>query len=99
VAPEKNKVIALPLEFITPQDGHNKQDCENAAAKRWIKQYGPQYKDLGVTILGDDIYCHQPMCELILEEGLNFILVCKPDSHKILYELSLIHISEPTRPY
>jgi hypothetical protein len=86
VAPGNNKVIALPPEFITPQDGHNKQDCENAAAKRWIKQYGPQLKDLRITILGDDLYCHQPLSELILEEGFNFILVCKPDSHKILYE-------------
>lgn len=86
VAPGNNKVIALPPEFITPQDGHNKQDCESTAAKRWIKQYGPQLKDLRITILGDDLYCHQPLSELILEEGFNFILVCKPDSHKILYE-------------
>ncbi len=86
VVPGNNKVIALPPEFITPQDGHNKQDCENTAAKRWIREYGPQYKDLGITILGDDLYCRQPICEFILKEGLNFILVCKPDSHKILYE-------------
>jgi hypothetical protein len=86
VAPGNNKVIALPPEFITPQDGHKKQDCENTASKRWVKQYGPQLKDLRITILGDDLYCHQPLSELILEEGLNFILVCKPDSHKILYE-------------
>lgn len=86
VAPGNNKVIALPPEFIMPQDGHKKQDCENAAAKRWIHQYGPLYKDLGITILGDDLYCHQPLCALMLAEGLNFILVCKPESHKTLYE-------------
>lgn len=86
VAPGNNKVIALPPEFITPQDGHKKQDCENAAAKRWVHQYGPEYKGLNITILGDDLYCHQPLCVSMLDEGLNFILVCKPDSHKILYE-------------
>ena len=86
VAPGNNKVLSLPPEFITPQDGHKKQDCENTAAKRWIHQYGPRYKALGVTILGDDLYCHQPLCVCILNEGLNFLLVCKPDSHKILYE-------------
>jgi len=86
VAPGNDKVIALQPEFITPQDGHKKQDCENAAAKRWFAEYGQQYKDLGVTILGDDLYCHQPICESILTEGFNFILVCKPDSHKTLYE-------------
>lgn len=37
-------------------------------------------------MLGDDLYCRQPVCEVILEEQLNFILVCKPESHKTLYE-------------
>jgi len=86
VAPGQKKVISLPPEFITPQDGNEKQDCENAAAKRWLKQYAPVYRDLGITILGDDLYCRQPICTLILDEGLHFILVCKPDSHKTLYE-------------
>ena len=86
VAPGQARVISLPPEFITPQDGHNKQDCENAAAKRWIKQYAPVYRDLGVTILGDDLYCRHPICSLILTEGLHFILICKPDSHKTLYQ-------------
>lgn len=81
-----NRVIALTPEFITPQDGHDKQDCENAAAKRWIKSNGSWLKQLGVTLTGDDLYCKQPICELILEEGLNFILVCKEESHKTLYE-------------
>jgi len=86
VAPGQKKVISLPPEFITPQDGHNKQDCENAAAKRWITEYAPVYRDPGMIILGDDLYCRQPICKLILDSGLHFILVCKPDSHKILYQ-------------
>lgn len=87
MAPGGNrKVISLQPEFITPQDGYEKQDCENAAAKRWIRQYAPMYKELGITALGDDLYGKQPLCVLMLEKGLDFILVCKPDSHKILYE-------------
>jgi hypothetical protein len=86
VVPGQRKVISLPPEFITPQDGHDKQDCENAAAKRWITEYAPVYGDLGITILGDDLYCRQPICTLILEKNLHFILVCKPDSHKTLYQ-------------
>jgi hypothetical protein len=84
--PGQNRVISLPPEFITPQDGHNKQDCENAAAKRWITKHGQVYKELGITILGDDLYCRQPICTLILANDLHFILVCKPDSHKTLYQ-------------
>jgi len=81
-----NKVIPLEPEFITPQDGHRWQDCENAAAKRQLHQYGQQYKGLDSIIPGDDLYGRQTLCEIILEEGFNFILVCKPDSHKTLYE-------------
>jgi hypothetical protein len=84
--PGNNRVIALAPEFITPQDGHDKQDCENAAAKRWIKSNAHWLNELGVTITGDDLYCKQPICELILEKGLDFILVCKAKSHKTLYE-------------
>jgi hypothetical protein len=86
VAPGNPRVVPLEPEFIVPQDGHRKQDCENAAAKRWIKRFGAEYRSMGVTLLGDDLYCKQPLCELIQGEGLNFILVCKPDSHKTLYE-------------
>lgn len=86
VKPGEKKVISLIPEFITPQDGHNKQDCENAAAKRWIRTYGHKFKELGTTLTGDDLYCNQPLCELMLEEGLDFIVVCKKDSHKTLYE-------------
>ena len=85
VAPGNNKAISLPPEFIVPQDGHNKQDCENAAAKRWITQYAPIYKHLGITLLGDDLYSNHPIGSLILENGFDFILVCKPDSHPTLY--------------
>ncbi len=86
IKPGINKVISLEPEYITPQDGHDKQDCENAAAKRWLRANGPRLKRLGVTITGDDLYCKQPLCELILDEGLDFILVCKEESHKTLYE-------------
>ncbi len=86
VAPQQNKVIPLIPEFIIPQDGHNKQDCENAAAKRWIQNYGKEYSKMKVTISGDDLYSKQPICQWLLEAGFGFILVCKPDSHKTLYE-------------
>ncbi|MCP5105772.1 MAG: hypothetical protein GY950_20455 [bacterium] len=56
VKPGKNKVISLIPELITPQDGHDKQDCENAAAKRWIRTYGPKLKQPGTTLTGDDLY-------------------------------------------
>lgn len=86
VAPGNPRVISLTPEFITPQDGYDKQDCEHAAAIRWLKEHGSKYKELGVTILGDDLYSHQPICEVIQQQGLHFILTCLPESHITLYE-------------
>jgi len=85
VAPDNPHVISLTPEFIMPQDGNDKQDCENTAAKRWLIKHGQKYKELGATILGDDLYSHHPICELIQQQGLNFIFTCKPDSHAKLY--------------
>jgi len=86
VQPGNSKVIALEPEFILPQDGHEKQDCERAAIKRWIERHGTIYAEYQCTALGDDLYCCQPICERFVEAGFNFIMVCKPDSHVALYE-------------
>jgi len=86
VAPGQKQVIPLPPEFVQAQDGHEKQDCELAAAKRWLINWGPHYTERRVTILGDDLYCHQPYCQAIINQGIDFLLVCKPDSHSLLYE-------------
>jgi hypothetical protein len=69
-----------------PQDGHDKQDCEQAAGKRWISQHAATLAPNQVTLLGDDLYSKQPFCSLAMQHGLNFILVCKPDSHSKLYD-------------
>jgi hypothetical protein len=82
----ESRVLALEPEFISPQDGHEKQDCERAAIKRWLKRNAGRFARHKYTLLGDDLYACQPICELFLEAGFNFILVCKPDSHVALYE-------------
>jgi hypothetical protein len=84
VAPEQSQVVTLAPEFIAPQDGHDKQDCEHAAAKRWLTRAGPTFAPQTVTLLGDDLYSHQPFCEMALAQQFNFILVCKPNSHETL---------------
>jgi hypothetical protein len=86
VSPTQKRILPLAPEFITPQDGHDKQDCETAAAKRWIDQYGEQYRTHQVTLLGDDLYSRQPLCAHAIAAGLNFIFVCKPQSHPTLTE-------------
>lgn len=80
------QVITLEPEFITPQDGHDKQDCEQAAIKRWVKQHASKFSPWSVTVLTDDLHCHQPTCELFIKHDMYFILTCKEDSHTTLYE-------------
>jgi len=87
VAPSQKHAIALRPEFIVPQDGHNKQDCEIAAAKRWLDKEAARYLgalNRNVTYLGDDLYAHQPFCRRVLLQGGHFIFTCKPDSHPYL---------------
>jgi hypothetical protein len=76
----------LAPEFITPQDGHEKQDCEIAAAKRWVTAHACDFMEQKVTLLADDLYSHQPMCEHALDADMNFIFTCLPDSHPALYD-------------
>lgn len=86
VCPGRSEVIALPPEFIMPQDGQEKQDCERVAGKRWIDKHAKLAAPRGVTLLGDDLYSNQPFCEFALQHGFNFLFVCQPDSHATLYE-------------
>lgn len=86
VSPEINAAIPLRPEFITSHIEESKQDCENAAIKRWLEKNAASYQYLNPTLLGDDLYSRQTICQAVLDKNLHFIFVCKPDSHKILYE-------------
>jgi len=84
--PGGREVLVLEPEFITPQDGSEKQDCERHAARRWIVRHGARLAAHHTTVLADDLHCNQPFCELLQAQGLDFILTCKPTSHPTLYE-------------
>ncbi len=86
VAPGQSRVIPLEPELIRPQDGTEKQDCELRAAERWLRRNSQQFPPGAVTLLGDDLYCHQPFCERVTGQGWHFIFTCKPDSHEALYQ-------------
>jgi hypothetical protein len=48
VQAKNERVIALEPEYITPQDGKEKQDCEIEAGKRWVDKYGDFYANKGL---------------------------------------------------
>src|SRR5271169_2538214 len=77
VAPGHRQVLPLPPEFIAPQDGAEKQDCERNAAKRWLGRHGATVAHLRPVYLGDDLFACQPIVAAIQDAGGNFILICK----------------------
>ena len=86
VAPGHQQVLPLAPEFITPQDGAEKQDCERNAVKRWLARHGPTLAHLRPIFLADDLMSCQPIAEAIQATGGNFILTCKASSHKTVSE-------------
>jgi hypothetical protein len=86
VRPGSNTVLPVMSEPIKNTDGHEKQDCELKAGKRWLEAHGQEYQWLQATLLGDDLYSNQPFCESVLAQKMSFIFTCKPDSHPWLKE-------------
>ncbi len=86
VVPGHNYAVPLQPEFIEPQDGNEKQDCESRACRRWLSGHGATYARLKPIYLGDDLYSCQPICEAVAAVGGDFLFVCKPDSHPTLTE-------------
>lgn len=85
-APGQEHVICLAPEFIRPQDGKSKQDCEQAAIKRWLSKHSQRFAPWSVTLVADDLHSHQPTCELVIAHQQYFIFTCKRESHSTLYE-------------
>ncbi|TVR57292.1 MAG: ISNCY family transposase [Spirochaetaceae bacterium] len=86
VKPGESRAIALAPEFIRGEDGERKAEGELSAAKRWVRTNGERLSPLGVTVCGDDIYASGPFLRLLREYEMNFVCVCKPQSHKYLTE-------------
>jgi hypothetical protein len=86
VAPGHAKVVPLMPEFIAPQDGAEKQDCERNAVKRWFGKHGERLAPLRPVYLGDDLFACQPIASMVKDGGGDFIFTCKESSHKALYD-------------
>lgn len=85
VAPGYGQVLPYVPEFIVPQDGEEKQDCEINAVKRWVQREQTVLNRYQAILLGDDLYSKQPLCELVLASECDFIFVCHRESHPALY--------------
>jgi len=69
--PDKAEVIPLMPEDISNTDGQKKQDIELTASKRLILKIRKDHPQLGVIIVGDDLYSKQPFIETVRSERKN----------------------------
>jgi hypothetical protein len=60
VKPGREQVLPVPPEFIVPQDGHEKQDCERTAANRGFAQHSAHFPEFSGTDWGADGDATQP---------------------------------------
>ena len=87
-APKHKQILPLAVEFVTPQDGDKKQDCETKAVKRLLRQHAGAFDQRFKPVyLGDDLYACQPISQQILEQpNSDFIFNCKPGSHQLIQQ-------------
>ena len=88
VAPGHAMALPMMPEFIAPQDGSEKQDCERIAAKRWLAAHAGRLMDLRPIYLGDDLFACQPIADAVTAAGGDFLFTAKPASHKVLYDFT-----------
>ena len=86
VHPDKKNVIPLCPELIQNQDGNSKNDCEQNACKRFLKNLRREHPHLKAIILADGLSSNAPNIRMIEEAKLLYILGAKPGDHKFLFE-------------
>jgi Transposase DDE domain len=84
--PHMRQVLPLAPEPVANTDGHRKQDCELAAAKRILPKIRTAHPRLPIIITADGLYSDQPFVDALKKAGMSFILVAKPTDHKLLFE-------------
>ena len=84
--PDMRQVIPLVPEAVKNTDGKEKQDCETETGKRLIKKIRKAHPKLKIILVADSLHSKQPLIEEAKAAGMSYILVAKPDDHKILME-------------
>jgi len=86
VHPDQKNVIPLCPEVIQNQDGSSKNDCEQNACKRFLKNLRREHPHLKAIILADGLSSTAPNICMIKQAGLLYILGAKPGDHQFLFE-------------
>ena len=85
VHPEQAAVIPVFPEPITRQDGATKNDCERAAAKRFVEQFRHVHPQLNVILTEDGLHSNAPHIRTLQSHHLHFIIGAKAGDHDWLF--------------
>lgn len=77
VHPEQSEVFALDGEAIRRQDGSEKNDCEQNAAKRLIPRIGEALPEERLLYLLDGLYATGPFVHLLEEQQAAYLITIK----------------------
>lgn len=80
------QVLPLAPEPIRNTDGSKKQDCEINAGKRMVANLRKEHPKMDMVIVGDGLYSKQPFIDAVKQSRMSYILVAKPEDHKVLFE-------------
>jgi len=86
VHPDKKEVFILDNEPIAKQDGKEKNDCEQNAAKRLLTNLKTLYSKEFMVFVFDALYACSPIIQQLLScTKWKFIINIKPKGHKSLF--------------
>ena len=78
--------LSIATEWIKNEDGCLKQDCEQKALKRLLKNLKRDYPKLPMCILLDGLFASGPVMEQIKSKGWEYIIVWKDGKLKNVQE-------------
>jgi hypothetical protein len=85
VHPDRKEVIPLAPEPIINQDGHNKNDCERNATRRWLTRFRQEHPHLPVIIIEDALSANAPHLRDLRAARVHYIIGVKPGDHAFLF--------------
>jgi len=86
VCPGERLVMPMDAEEVRHEPGAEVQDGEVGAAKRLVRRWRREHRRLKMVLSGDGLYAHEPIIQVMEEEGTDYILVAQPGDHQALFE-------------
>ncbi len=78
--------LSVSTEWLKNEDGRSKQDCEQKALKRLLKNLKKDFSRLQICILLDGLFASGPVMEQIKSNGWEYIIVWKNGKLKSVWE-------------